>query len=201
MGDSSQRKKRQPQVPGREAPNSGFSGAFNSPQLLTIASVWYLPLGHGKRYFQDASAFWDHVVGGWAINGIATFSSGNPFTVNAPNNTPDPLTNFRANQLCDGRAKLQNTNIRTNGLYWFNPSCFAAPLASFFGGVNNWDLAVEKDTHVRESVMLRFRAEFFNAWNHAQFMNPDSRVGDANFGQVTQARAARKIQFGLRLLW
>lgn len=185
--------------------------AFNAPQRLTFASVWNLPLGHGKRFLQNASPFWDHVVGGWAVDGIATFSSGNPFTVNAPNNTADPLTNFRANQLCNGRDKLQNTDLRTNGLYWFNPACFAAPQAGFFGdsgvnnitgpGVNNWDLAIEKDSHLRETLGLQFRAEFFNVWNHAQFINPDNKVGDANLGQVAQARSAREIQFGLKLLW
>jgi hypothetical protein len=188
----------------------GLAG-FNAPQRLTFASVWYLPFGQGKRFLQNVSPFWDHVVGGWAADVIATFSSGNPFTVNAPNNTADPLTNFRANQVCNGRSKLQNSELRTNGLYWFNPACLAAPQAGFFGdsgvniitgpGVNNWDIAIEKDSQVREALMLQFRAEFFNAWNHAQFMNPDSRVGDANFGQVTQARAAREIQFGLKLLW
>ena len=48
---------------------------------------------------------------------------------------------------------------------------------------------------------MQFRAEFFNAWNHAQFQNPDGTVGDANFGQVTQARDAREIQLGLKLIW
>jgi hypothetical protein len=48
---------------------------------------------------------------------------------------------------------------------------------------------------------LQFRSEFFNAWNHAQFANPDSTVGDANFGQITSARDGREIQFGLKLLW
>jgi hypothetical protein len=48
---------------------------------------------------------------------------------------------------------------------------------------------------------LKFRSEFFNAWNHEQFANPDSTVGDANFGQITSARDGREIQFGLKLLW
>jgi hypothetical protein len=153
----------------------------------------------------------DRIVGGWSADVIATFSSGNPFTVNAPNNTAAPLTNFRANRLCNGRASLHNTDLRTNGLYWLDAACFAAPPAGFFGnsgtniitgpGFNNWDLAIEKSAHLREALNLQFRAEFFNALNHAQFRNPDSLVGDANFGQVTQAHDARQIQFGLKLLW
>ena len=142
---------------------------------------------------------------------IATFSSGNPFTVNAPNNTADPLTNIRANRLCNGRSELQNTDLRANGLYWLETACFAAPATGFFGnsgtfilsgpGVNNWDVAIEKSGELRESVKLQFRAELFNAWNHAQFKNPDSTAGDGNFGQVTQARDAREIQLGVKLLW
>jgi hypothetical protein len=142
---------------------------------------------------------------------ITTFSSGNPFTVNAPNNTAAPLTNFRADSLCDGRGSLRDSDLRSNGLYWFNPACFAAPRAGYFGnsganiitgpGVNNWDVAVEKNTRLREDLRLQFRAEFFNAWNHAQFKNPTGLAGDANFGQVTQSREAREIQMGMKVLW
>jgi len=190
--------------------DKGLAG-FNASQRLTVASVWDLPVGRGKRFLRGASPFWDRVIGGWAADVIASFSSGNPFTVNAPNNTADPLTNFRANRVCNGRNELPNTNLRTNGLYWFNPACFAAPPAGFFGnsgvniitgpGVSNWDVAIAKGAQIREALRVQFRAEFFNAWNHAQLLNPDGTVGDANFGQVTQARAAREIQCGLKLLW
>jgi hypothetical protein len=190
--------------------DKGLAG-FNVPQRLTVATVWELPLGRGKRFAKGVSPFWNRVVGGWAADVIATFSSGNPFTVNAPNNTAAPLTNFRANRLCNGRPELQNTDLRTNGLFWLDTACFAAPPAGFFGnsgtfiitgpGYNNWDLAIEKSAQLRESMNLQFRAEFFNALNHAQFRNPDSLVGDANFGQVNQARDARQIQFGMKLLW
>ncbi len=184
---------------------------FNIPQRLAIASVWELPAGKGKRFLKGASPVFNSLVGGWTADVIATFSSGNPFTVNAPNNTAAVLTNFRANRLCNGRSGLSNTDLRTNGLYWIDPACFATPATGFFGdsganiltgpGFNNWDLAIEKNFEFRERWRLQFRTEFFNAWNHAQFENPDSMVGDANFGQFTRARDAREIQFGLKLLW
>jgi len=190
--------------------DKGLAG-FNVPQRLTFSTIWEVPVGTGKRVLKGASPFLNRIVGGWAADVIATFSSGNPFTVNAPNNTADPLTNFRANRLCNGRSELKSTDLRTNGLYWVDTACFAAPPAGFFGnsgtfiltgpGMNNWDVALEKNTTIRESMKLQFRAEFFNAWNHAQFKNPDATVGDANFGQVTQARDAREIQLGLKVLW
>lgn len=190
--------------------DKGLAG-FNVPQRLMVASVWQLPVGRGKHFLKNLSPIWNTLAGGWAADAIVTFSSGNPFTVNAPNNTVDPLTNFRANRLCGGRSGLQNADLRTNGLFWLDSGCFAAPPAGYFGnsganiltgpGANNWDLALEKNAQLRESIRLQFRAEFFNVWNHSQFLNPDSTVGDANFGQVTQARAPREIQFGLKLLW
>jgi hypothetical protein len=185
--------------------DKGMTG-FNVPQRLTIAAVWELPVGRGKL-----PAPWKAVLGGWAADVIATFSSGNPFTVNAPNNTAAPLTNFRANRLCDGRASLRDTDLRANGLYWLDTACFAAPPAGMFGnsganiitgpGLNNWDIALEKNVRFKEALRLQFRAEFFNTWNHAQFKNPNAMVGDANFGQVVEARDAREIQFGVKLRW
>jgi hypothetical protein len=190
--------------------DKGMAG-FNVPQNLMTAAVWQLPVGKGRRLLGGASPLVNGFVGGWTLDAITSFSRGNPFTVNAPNNTAAVLTNFRANRLSNGRTELNNTNLRTNGLYWINPSSFAAPATGYFGnsganiltgpGVNNWDLALEKNIQLRERWRLQFRSEFFNAWNHAQFANPDSTVGDANFGQITQARDAREIQFGLKLLW
>jgi len=48
---------------------------------------------------------------------------------------------------------------------------------------------------------VQFRGEFLNTWNHAEFKNPDGTVGDANFGQVYQAREARIMQLGLKRLF
>ncbi len=191
--------------------DKGMAG-FNVPQRLVVSGVWDLPFGRGKRYGNGASAAWDRMIGGWTINTIATFSQGNPFTVLAATSTTmDPMTNFRANRLCDGRSSLKNKDVRSNGQYWFDTSCFAAPAANYFGdsgtniitgpGVNNWDIGVGKVIPVRESVNLQFRTEFFNAFNHTQFQNPDSTMTDTNFGRITTARPARELQLGLKLLW
>ena len=38
-------------------------------------------------------------------------------------------------------------------------------------GLNNWDLAVLKNTPINERIVLQFRAELFNMWNHTQFIS------------------------------
>jgi hypothetical protein len=42
-----------------------------------------------------------------------------------------------------------------------------------------------------------FRGEFFNAFNHAQFFQPEGIIG-ADFGRVRRARDPRLVQFALK---
>jgi hypothetical protein len=189
----------------------GLAG-YNAPQRLAASSVWNLPLGKGKQYLNGISSAMDRVVGGWTLDTIATFSKGNPFTVLAASSTTmDPMTQFRADQLCNGRSSLKNKNVRSNGHYWFDTACFATPAANYFGnsgtniitgpGVNNWDIGAGKLIALRSPVNMQFRAEAFNAFNHAQFLNPDSTMTDTNFGKITTVNSSREFQFSLKLLW
>ena len=191
--------------------DKGLAG-FNVPQRLVASGVWDLPLGKGKKYLNGGSPTMNYLLGGWTLNTIATFSKGNPFTVLAATSTSmDPMTNFRPNRLCNGRYSLTNQDVRSNGLYWFDPSCFAKPAPNYFGdsgtniitgpGINNWDMGIGKVFPIREAMDLQFRTELFNAFNHTQFLNPDSTMTDSTFGRITTARPARELQFGLKLLW
>jgi Carboxypeptidase regulatory-like domain len=190
--------------------DKGLAG-FNQAQRLVMSGIWNLPFGHGKRYLGSVGPLADRLVGGWDVNVITTFAGGNPFEVNAPNNTSETFSDLRANRLCNGRASLSNQNLRTNGGMFLDTSCFVAPAAGYFGtsgfdilsgpGINNWDIGLEKNTTIHEDVRLQFRTEFFNAFNHAQFNNPNSNVANLNFGRVLSARTAREIQFALKLLW
>jgi hypothetical protein len=65
-------------------------------------------------------------------------------------------------------------------------------------GINNWDFAFHKNTRITERVLLEFRGELFNAFNHAQFTNPDGDVA-GNIGLVTNARDPRIGQLALKL--
>jgi len=68
-------------------------------------------------------------------------------------------------------------------------------------GINNWDLSFLKKIKLRESRALEFRAEFFNAFNHVQFLNPDPQGFDSTFGQISQTRGPRLIQFALKFYY
>ena len=39
-------------------------------------------------------------------------------------------------------------------------------------GVVQWDLGTHRDFHIWESIMLQFRAEMFNVFNHSNSVRP-----------------------------
>ncbi len=65
----------------------------------------------------------------------------------------------------------------------------------FYGpGLNNWDVAAEKDFDILRDIKFDLRGEFFNAWNHAQFANPNTGVNaGSSFGQITSTQHANRI--------
>jgi hypothetical protein len=67
-------------------------------------------------------------------------------------------------------------------------------------GYVNFDLSLSKTTAlVGEHTKLEFRAEFFNIFNHANFLNPDTNINSGQFGQVTSTHDPRIIQLAMRL--
>jgi len=82
----------------------------------------------------------------------------------------------------------------------FNPAAFTAPPTGQQGdfgrnvlrGFGAWqaDFAVQRQFHLAERLGLRFRAEFFNLFNHPNFGPPTSMLTSALFGQSTQTLAS-----------
>ena len=82
-------------------------------------------------------------------------------------------------------------------------------------GRNQTDLAFSKNFYPWESGRVQFRADFINAFNQTQYSAVDAACtaattvtlnrcdigGTDTFGQVTNARAPREIQFSLKLFW
>lgn len=95
-----------------------------------------------------------------------------------------------------------------------DPAVFSSddPIATGFGnagtgilmgpGQQNWDLSLMKRFPVswpRETASLEFRSEFFNAFNHPQFGDPDVEFTSPTFGQVTTTVVnPRVVQFALK---
>ena len=103
-----------------------------------------------------------------------------------------------------------NLNPR-NGLTAFDTGAFSlaalgslgnAPRRFFYGpGIENFDMALQKNIAIGESKSLQFRVEAFNVFNHAQFYGPavvNGNITSANFGQVVSAAPPRQMQIAAK---
>jgi hypothetical protein len=59
-------------------------------------------------------------------------------------------------------------------------------------------MSLVKDLKLTESKSFQFRAEFFNAFNYAQFGSPAGNIDSSIFGFVTSANAARIGQVAIK---
>jgi len=196
---------------------------FDVPHRLVISGIWQLPL---DRPFRNGNGLMRKLAEGWEMSGIASFQSGTPFTIfSESNSSQEQLYEDRADQIgpnhiFDPRSsRLFTANDANNCLgqtprdpvhFYFDPTaydCVHVPILSFGNsprnglrgpGRNNFDLTIGRTFKFGENKSVEFRSEFFNAFNHAQFFNPDHLGGDGTFGQITQARDPRIIQLALK---
>ncbi|HUI42817.1 MAG TPA: carboxypeptidase regulatory-like domain-containing protein [Terriglobia bacterium] len=95
---------------------------------------------------------------------------------------------------------------------YFDPNAFAPQALGTIGsaprsvccgpGINEFDFALLKSTAVSENKQLQFRAEFFNVFNHANFLSPDGNITDGStFGEILSARDPRLVQFALKFIF
>ncbi len=153
------------------------------------------------------------LTNGWQISGITRFSTGLPVTivenddqsllgtsfggpitlaVDTPNLVGPVIKPIRAKP-----ATISSTLRLLRPLLWewkatANRRFFHGP------GLNNWDMALLKTTQLTERVDLQFRAELYNVFNHAQFLNPEGRL-ISTMGQVPGASDPRIGQLSLKL--
>jgi hypothetical protein len=172
------------------------------------------------RAFHATSRPATMLAGGWSVAGITTFASGLPVSISE--NDDNSLTGTQNTEApydlpdFNGGPIYTHNNPRKDQTY-FNAGAFSAePLGSFgtsprrfFAGpgLNNWDLAIIKNTKFTESKSLELRFETFNTWNHAQFGNPNGNfnAGDpafgGTFGVISGARDPRRLQIGAKFMF
>jgi len=170
-------------------------------QISVTSIIYSIPI------FKDSGTRAEKaLIGGWEISSIATFESGNPFSIG---NGVDNLgfgggTSNRANIVSP--VTYEKTRFE-----WFSTSSFAAPGPLQWGtaarndvvgpGRNNWNIAMYKGFRFTERAQLQFRAETFNSFNHTQFTNPSSTLTAGNFGQISGTYQPRIWQFGMKLMF
>jgi Carboxypeptidase regulatory-like domain len=189
--------------------NNRSLSLFDARHRFVISYYWEIP---GRKLNGVAGK----VVNGWALSGITTYQTGFPIRITS--DADNELMNsfdFELPGEPDQLAPFKIQHPQSNGNYYFNPQTFTedttadpsllgrvgnAPRTICCGpGISNTDIAVIKNISVSETKHFEFRAELFNVFNHTQFFNPDGNSTDGSqFGQVTQAKDPRLMQFALK---
>ena len=153
---------------------------------------------------------------GWSFNGITRFATGFPVYIweNDDNSMLGTSGVGQGNDIDEPNRAPGSLNFQNprSGKPYFNTSLFTTEAVGqlgnssrrFFGGPgwNNFDLSMTKDLKLTESKSLQFRAEFFNAWNHAQFGGPQGQISNnPTFGVITSANAARIGQVAMKFFF
>lgn len=189
----------------------------DAANLVHISGSYDLPFGRGRQYMSNANRVTDAFLGGWAVNGIYTFQSGQPFTVTCPVATSE----FGCFADLTGQSLYAGPH---NQSQWLNPAAFAQPpIATSIGEMNyavlggggqqargpsfeNLDSSIFKNFAFTEDIRLQFRAEAFNTFNTPQFAQPNQlNFTTAGFSKITATRnpseSSRRLQLALKLFF
>jgi len=177
------------QNPARDRGRSSFDARHNLVPTITYPFPF--------RFQHKALEL---IAGGWTVNGIGTFRSGEPFTErfgsnwsqngdrwspDRPNLNPgfsnDPTSGVTAGCKFGSRTIPAGQKLGTPNL-WYDPCAFSQPAKGTYGNVGrntltgprlfNLDFSADKGFRLTEAVNLQFRAELFNLLDEAHFYTP-----------------------------
>jgi hypothetical protein len=196
---------------GQTPQNPADPGADRGPSDFDRRHVFAGSIVYQIPFYKDANPILRSVFSNWAVNSLIQLSSGNPFTVTTGRDASLTGVNFdRPNVVgIPYRASYLNKTDKINR--YFNTSAFTANLPGTYGnagrnllygpGLANVNLSLVRSFPITEHFgTMQFRAEFFNAFNHANFGQPDGSLSNAStsFGKITTAGDPRIMQFALR---
>jgi hypothetical protein len=170
------------------------------------SAIYELPIGRGKRWAGSGRGVPGELASGWQIQGIYQWQSGPALSFG-----DIPFYGLIQNIALPGDQRTIHEWFNVNAGFdrnsadnlVFHLRTFPLRMSGLRGmGLNWWDLSTSKNTRIRESVTLQFRAEFINALNHTHFSTPEMDPTKAAFATITStSQQPRNIQFGLRLMF
>lgn len=199
------------------SPSANYSNSnFDVRSAFKGYAVYELPIGRGKTFLNN-NAFVDGIIGGWQLAGTLVLSTGNPFSVDATQNTYQQAGTQFPNWVQGVSPIPANRSI----MNWFNPAAFSQPANGTFGdvkrnslygpGLDVVNLSGSKTFSIPwESVKLQIRCDAQNAFNHPSFGVPgDASLGGSNGPGTaystgtttlnTVTEGGRNVQLGARL--
>jgi hypothetical protein len=193
---------------------------FDHTHRFVASYVWQLP------DLSRANGLLRQVFGGWQLGGVVSAQTGRPFTVlSGVNGSGTGIGQDRANLIGNpyGLGACAAAGITTSAnpkscVDWLNRASFQANGSGTFGNIGKgsvrlpgsftWDMGLSKNFSFTERWKLQFRAEFFNAFNRANFMDDSASLTNfqklsstSDFGAIRQAADPRIGQLALKLFF
>jgi len=194
---------------------------FDRRHRFVASAVYQLP------FFADANGAAKAAFSGWEVSGVITLQSGSPFTVFDPSGgsayalaSPSATASFGSGFGCGNSLSRGSITSRLGN--WVNPAAYqpdpAATLsngapsdATLYGNTprnciigppqKNVDFTLGRMFKLGEQQTLRFRADFFNLFNHPSFANPAAPSVSSAGGSApitSTIGTPRLIQFSLK---
>jgi hypothetical protein len=193
---------------------SAFRGSsdFDIRHNFNANFMYALPFGKGKVLLHAAPGWVDQIVGGWQLSSVWRYSTPLPSAVEgdlayntnywlsslAVMNTPTPSGGVHIDQ--NGIPSIFSNTSASNSFQDQPPEGAGTRAALRLAPIFNVDAALTKSFKLPwEGKRLTFRAEAFNAFNHANFTNPSlSLESPQTFGEYQGTLEPRSMQFALR---
>src|SRR5216684_3265157 len=163
---------------------------FDHTHRFVASYVWQLPELSG------ANGLVRHVFGGWQFGGLVSAQTGRPLTLlSGANGSGTGIGQDRANLIGNpyGPGACAAAKITTSCVDWLNPASFQSNSSGTFGNIGKgtfrlpgsytWDMGLSKNFSFTERLKLQFRAEFFNVFNRANFMDDSASL--TNFQKIS----------------
>ena len=186
-----------PGVGGYQSLDRGDSD-FDIRHAFTVGVTYDLPAPGSQKFARAA-------LGGWSLDGFILTRSAPPVNVVGPIYFAAGTALYPRPNVNPG-APLVLYSSQYPGGKIFNKSAFTPTPKGQQGnfgrnvlrgfGATQADVALQRQFHFTEKTGLRFRAEFFNIFNHPNFGNPNNSLAGCPqncnplFGRSTQALAS-----------
>ena len=201
------------------------SSDFDVRQEINSNFVYQLPFGHGREFAATIPIWANELVGGWDISGLPSYRTGvavtpysDAYLASFDNDDPAIFTGNKG----DLKSKI---NVSNSTVYNFAGGAagaakvlseFRGPIGLEYGqrnlikgpGAFFFDAGLAKVFPIVRGVDLKFRADFYNVFNHPAFNTPAVNIvnNTSPFGQITSTvnepgagYGSRVGQFSLRL--
>lgn len=147
----------------------------------------------------------EYLLGDWQVNAIASRFGATPVDITDGANTLGTASAVGQRPNYTGAPLYLNSSDGTKHL---NPAAFATPAPGQLGTlgkgavrgvpITNVDFSMAKNWRYKERYGFQFRAEFFNVFNHPNFVGYDLDTRNSTFGTLNATQASREIQLGFK---